>query len=139
MERLTPEVYRKFVQDCDEYPRELVDTMEDTARFLASGAAYSFIFNSIYSVVKKECLSMGYEHSGDLNNATLARSSAINEQREISGVLSGDERLQKWYTVVEGRVAGLLALSREVLPDRFDKVAPHLLGRVKEWAEILYS
>ena len=132
----TPEVYRRYVEDSSGYPKELVDSMEDTARFLSSRIHYFFIFNSISSIVRNECLSMEYEHTGDSSKARLARLSAIDEQRVVRDTLLGDERLQNWYREVEGRVSGLLALSREVMPDHFFKNAPSLLSYVRVWADV---
>ncbi len=79
---------------------------------------------------------MEYEHTGDLSKARLARRSAIDEQRVVRDTLLGDERLQNWYREVEGRVSGLLALSREVMHDHFFKIAPSLLSYVREWMDV---
>ena len=135
----TPEEYRKFVQESEEYSASLLEHIEDTARLISPRIQNFFIFNSILDLVKAECLIMEYEHLGDPDTIRIARQGAIDKQKRIADILVGEERLQGWYAEVEGCVHGLLSFSREVLPpDQFFKKAPLILDRVREWMDIYH-
>ena len=135
----TPEEYRKFVQESEEYSASLLEHIEDTARLISPRIQNFFIFNSISDLVKAECLVMEYEHLGDPDKIRMARQEVIDKQKRIAEVLTGDERLQGWYAEVEGSVEGLLSFSREGLPqDRFFKEAPSILNHVRKWMDIYH-